>query len=45
MAQSVAHSSDPAILRTQWQTMFCVAAGVHVVGAAFFAVFAKADVW
>jgi hypothetical protein len=43
-AQLVAHSIDPVELRTQWQTVFCVAAGVHVAGAAFFAAFAQAEV-
>ncbi len=43
-AQAVAHSSSPTTLRTEWQTVFCVAAGVHVVGAAFFVVFADAKV-
>ena len=43
-SQSVAHSTgDPTRLREQWQLIFSVAAGVHVAGAAFFAVFARAD--
>ncbi len=31
-------------LRTQWQTVFCVAAAVHVAGAAFFVAFGQARV-
>ena len=42
-SQTVAHSSDPTVLRGQWQTVFTVAALVHVAGAVIFAVFAKAD--
>jgi hypothetical protein len=40
----VAHSSDPATLRSQWEMVFGVAAGIHVLGALFFAAFAQAEV-
>ncbi len=42
--QVVAHSSDPGTLRAQWQTVFCVAAGVHIAGAVFYAACAQARV-
>ena len=43
MVSAIASSKDVPTLRHQWRTVFAIAAGVHVVGAALYSVMASGE--